>query len=218
MSKSRNPAATATLTAAVLGGVALSVTLVGVQVATAQPPDSAKVCPPLNSNKIDTTGDPMTVTIPNEEAKLPAGMVIVEYCVKAGSANQGLGPKFVTVDPGEESVTFKYPAADKAISHYSFAWAAAPTPSPSPTVSPSPTPTPAPDPETTVTPASPETPLPVDSDELAPDETFPVDIANPGAVAIDEESAPVRPASPPQEASVPTSVPAGGGAASKQHE
>ena len=100
-----------------------------------------------------------------------------------------------------------------------------PTPTPTPTETPTPTPTatstptpvetPAATPEATVTPASPETPAPVDSDEVIPDESVPVDIANPGALPIDDEPAPVEPASPEQ-ASVPTSVPAGGGAASSK--
>ena len=93
-----------------------------------------------------------------------------------------------------------------------------PTPTPTPTETPTPTPTPttpvlvtpAATPEATVTPASPETPAPVDSDEVAP-----VEIADPGALPVEDEQAAVEPASP-QQASVPTSVPAGGGAA--RHE
>jgi len=84
------------------------------------------VCPPLDSGKIDTTGDPMSITIPNAQAPLPAGKVIVKYCVKAGSSNQGFGPIEVDVNPPATSVTFSYPLADKAISHYSFAWESAP--------------------------------------------------------------------------------------------
>lgn len=94
-----------------------------------------------------------------------------------------------------------------------------PSPTPTETTSPSPTPTetttpppatstPVPAPVTTVTPASPETPAPVDADE-----TVPVEIADPGALPVDEEPVTVEPASP-QQASVPTSVPAGGGASS----
>ncbi|MDA2989890.1 MAG: hypothetical protein O2815_12520, partial [Actinomycetota bacterium] len=80
-----------------------------------------------------------------------------------------------------------------------------PTPTPTPTETPTPTPTatstptpvetPAATPEATVTPASPETPAPVDSDEVIPDESFPVDIANPGALPVDDDPAPVEPAS-----------------------
>lgn len=84
------------------------------------------VCPPLDSGKIDTTGDPMSITIPNAQAPLPAGKVIVKYCVKAGSSKQGFGPIEVDVNPPATSVTFSYPLADKAISHYSFAWESAP--------------------------------------------------------------------------------------------
>lgn len=79
--------------------------------------ENDNVCPPLDSGKIDTTGDPMSITIPNAQASLPAGKVIVKYCVKAGSVNQGLGPKTVPVIPPSTSVTITYPAADKEISH-----------------------------------------------------------------------------------------------------
>ncbi len=89
------------------------------------------------------------------------------------------------------------------------------SPSPSPSPTPTPTETPMPTPETTVAPASPETPAPVDSDELLPNESVPVDIADPGALASEEEPVGIEPASPQQE-SVPTSVPAGGGAASSK--
>ena len=96
-----------------------------------------------------------------------------------------------------------------------------PTPTPTETTSPSPTPTgtstpapttpstsaPVPAPVTTVTPASPETPVPIDADEVAP-----VEIADPGALPEEDEPSVVQPASP-QQSSVPTSVPAGGGAA-----
>ena len=96
-----------------------------------------------------------------------------------------------------------------------------PTPTPTETTSPTPTPTgtstpapttpstsaPVPAPVTTVTPASPETPVPIDADEVAP-----VEIADPGALPEEDEPSVVQPASP-QQSSVPTSVPAGGGAA-----
>jgi hypothetical protein len=90
-----------------------------------------------------------------------------------------------------------------------------PTETPTPTVSPTPTETatptpegtPVPDAEVPVEPASPETPAPVDADEVAP-----VEIADPGEVPAEDDSVAVEPASP-QQASVPTSVPAGGGAA-----
>ena len=85
-----------------------------------------------------------------------------------------------------------------------------PTPTPTGTTSPTSTPattTPAPvtpaAPTTAVTPASPQTPAQVEPPTQ-------VEIADPGAVGTDDESTGVQPASPEQ---VPTSVPAGGGAA-----
>ena len=42
------------------------------------------VCAGLDSGKIDTSGDPATVTL-----TAPAGNLITEYCVKAGSAASG---------------------------------------------------------------------------------------------------------------------------------
>jgi len=83
-----------------------------------------------------------------------------------------------------------------------------PTPTPTPTPTETPTPTPTPTPTETVTPASPATPEliePVDADE-----TVPVQPAEPVIPA--NEVTTVEPASPSQ---VPTSVPAGGGAASR---
>jgi hypothetical protein len=88
------------------------------------------VCPPLDSGKIDTSGDPATVTVTAGEAlpfsdppkSIPAGAVIYEYCVKAGSDNQDLGPETVQVTPPAPTVTFDVPRVDKDISHYSVAW------------------------------------------------------------------------------------------------
>lgn len=91
-----------------------------------QGPPEGNVCLPLDSDKINTTGDPTSVTIPNTEAPLPEGYVIVQYCVKAGSAGQGGGPRYFDVDPPQTSVMFSYPGG-KAISHYSFAYEPAPT-------------------------------------------------------------------------------------------
>jgi hypothetical protein len=82
-----------------------------------------------------------------------------------------------------------------------------PTETPTPTPTPTPTETPTPTPTETVTPASPATPEliePVDADE-----TVPFEPAEPAIPA--NEVTTVEPASPSQ---VPTSVPAGGGAAS----
>lgn len=78
-----------------------------------------QVCSGLDSGKIDTTGDPMTVTVTAPEGKLIDG-----YCVKGGSAQQGDGPQYVDVPP-QESVTFGYTDSDgraKAVSHYSVSY------------------------------------------------------------------------------------------------
>ena len=80
------------------------------------------VCAGLDSGKIDTTGDPQTVTV-----TAPAGKVIVEYCVKAGSIKQGNGPEYVVVDPGVGTITFGH-STGKAVSHYAMRYANATTP------------------------------------------------------------------------------------------
>ncbi|MEU4364266.1 hypothetical protein [Promicromonospora sp. NPDC023987] len=59
----------------------------------------------------------------------PEGMVIVGYCVKAGSANQGDGAIDVDVDPPETTVEITHPSG-KEISHYTVFYAPAPTPEP----------------------------------------------------------------------------------------
>lgn len=82
-----------------------------------EPPTCEPKAPaPGYSGKIDTTGEPKTVTV-----TAPEGNLIYKYCVKAGSVNQGLGPVYVDVDPPQESVTISYPNG-KDISHYSYWW------------------------------------------------------------------------------------------------
>ncbi|KZE92863.1 hypothetical protein AVP42_02129 [Agromyces sp. NDB4Y10] len=75
-----------------------------------------QVCAGLDSGKIDTQGDVSSVTI-----TAPEGYLITEYCVKAGSANQGLGPEYVTVDPPVKSLEITH-SSTKDVSHYSFAY------------------------------------------------------------------------------------------------
>lgn len=77
------------------------------------------VCGPLDSGKIDTTGDPMTVTITAD-----AGYLVTGYCVKGGSINQDDGPVYITLDPPVPTITIEYKGGAKAISHYS--WSQAP--------------------------------------------------------------------------------------------
>ncbi len=73
-----------------------------------------QVCPPLDSGKIDVEGDIKSLVISADE-----GYLIVGYCVKAGSAKQGLGPEFVTVEPPQLSVEISH-SSGKYLSHYSF--------------------------------------------------------------------------------------------------
>jgi LPXTG-motif cell wall-anchored protein len=88
----------------------------------AQIPDGASVCPGFDSGKIDTDGDKASVTV-----TAPAGKLISGYCVKAGSANQGLPPVFVAVEPPQAEVTITHPST-KDVSHYSLVYVTAPGP------------------------------------------------------------------------------------------
>ena len=77
--------------------------------------NDGQVCPPGDSGKIDVnSGASITVTAPD-------GKLISGYCVKAGSANQGLGPEFVTVDPPQKTVTIAH-SSGKDVSHYSLTY------------------------------------------------------------------------------------------------
>ncbi len=85
--------------------------------ASATPADGL-LCDGLSSSKIDTTGDPMTLTV-----TAPAGKLIDRYCVKAGSLVNGGGAKYFDVTPPAASITLSYTddSGDrKAISHYSL--------------------------------------------------------------------------------------------------
>ena len=103
----------------IFGAVIVWIIGVGVRVAgidDANAAQQAQVCDALDSGKINTTGDPLTVTI-----TAPAGHLIDGYCVKAGSANSGDGPVHVTVNPPQATVTIEYPGG-KAVSHYSYSF------------------------------------------------------------------------------------------------
>lgn len=103
--------------------VATSLAAVSITTAAAAQPAAATeaVCGPLDSGKIDTSGDPATVNV-----QAPDGFLIDGYCVKAGSANQDDGgPVYVDVHP-TASVTFGHPTG-KAVSHYSVSYTDAPT-------------------------------------------------------------------------------------------
>ena len=135
------------LAAAVMLAGGLALTSAGTVAAAAV--NDGKICEGLSSTKIDTPGEPQSITI--LPADYPAGNVITGYCVKAGSENQvGGGPVYVVLPPGTTTVTFGHPST-KAVSHYSFSYA------PPVVVVP---PTPTPSPETPVVPPTPETPVP----------------------------------------------------------
>ena len=106
-----------------------------VGVAFAAPP-AGQICPEGDSGKIDVSGDQTSVTV-----TAPAGKLISGYCVKAGSAKQGLGAEFVVVDPPAASVTITH-SSGKGVSHYSLTFVTA-TPPPPP-LPPPPPPPPAP--------------------------------------------------------------------------
>ncbi len=171
------------------------------------------VCPDMDEPKTDVDGEQQTITL-----EAPEGELISAYCVKAGSAKRGEGPKIVELDEPVEEVTIAYPTGGKcrAISHYAVEYVKAPTPAtttapptdeptdeptgstptttetttpPTPTESNSPTP--APSTETAVSPAPSEYP------SMLP--TAPTDGSTPGtggADYVDVESDVVEASSP----------------------
>lgn len=80
------------------------------------------ICPALDSGKIDTSGDPASVTV-----TAPGGFLISGYCVKAGSDASDAGVEFVTVVPPQATVTISHPSG-KAVSHYSYSLVEVETP------------------------------------------------------------------------------------------
>ncbi|MEO3782294.1 hypothetical protein ABGB12_03115 [Actinocorallia sp. B10E7] len=79
-------------------------------------PLPGNTCPqsysPYGGIKVDTEGDPLTVTV-----TAPEGFLISGYCVKAGSAGQGDGPEFYQVVPPQKTVVISH-SSGKAVSHY----------------------------------------------------------------------------------------------------
>jgi hypothetical protein len=104
----------ATIAIATLATVGAAAGTVGAQ--------NTQVCPDLDTGKIDPPGDPTSVTI-----TAPEGQVIVQVCVKAGSAQQEEGPEFFNFDPGVTETTVSH-SSGKEISHYSVQFADAPPP------------------------------------------------------------------------------------------
>jgi len=125
-----------------------------------------QVCPEGDSGKIDVSGNHASLTLTAPEGKLISG-----YCVKAGSANQGLGPEFYTVDPPAKSVTISH-SSGKDISHYSLTFVDEQTP-PTETTPTDTTPTETTPTETTPTETTPteSTPPETTTTESTPTET-----------------------------------------------
>lgn len=106
---------TVALTAAAL----LALPVIALSSAPAQAEDDGndgKVCLGLDSGKIDTTGDPQTVTV-----HAPAGQLVTGYCVKAGSLQQGNGPVYVELEEATDVLVIRHPST-KAVSHYSLSY------------------------------------------------------------------------------------------------
>lgn len=101
--------------AAALVAAALVVGGVSVAAPALATPPADLVCPSLDSGKIDTTGDPATVTVTAPEGKLISG-----YCVKAGP-----GFEMIVVDPPLAQVVVDHPTKD-SVSHYSLSYVEAP--------------------------------------------------------------------------------------------
>lgn len=112
---------------AAIAPLAVAAVVTAATVAFAGGGQSGQVCDGLTSGKIDTTGSPASVTITASE-----GYLIDEYCVKAGSVEQGNGPQYHEVNPPVASLTITYTDKDgkgKAISHYSWSEVAINSPS-----------------------------------------------------------------------------------------
>ena len=110
-----------TITLVVMASLALGIGPAGAQQA---------VCPGLDSGKIDTSGDPASVTV-----TAPDGYLISGYCVKAGSDESDAGVEFITVNPPQASVTISHPSG-KAVSHYSYSLVPIQTPPTTPPTNP----------------------------------------------------------------------------------
>jgi hypothetical protein len=80
-----------------------------------------QVCPDLDTGHL-SANDQTSFTI-----TAPEGQVIVQVCVKAGSAQQGDGPEFINFDPGVTETTISH-SSGKEISHFSVKFADAPPP------------------------------------------------------------------------------------------
>lgn len=89
----------------------------GLAPANAAPPEG-QICPAWDSGKIDVADG-----IKSIEITAPAGVEITAVCVKAGSANQGLGTQITYYSPSQLTVTISH-YSGKDISHYSVMYGA----------------------------------------------------------------------------------------------
>ncbi|MFI2103273.1 hypothetical protein ACH436_08285 [Isoptericola sp. NPDC019693] len=160
------------------------------------------VCPDMDVPKTDVRGEEQTITL-----EAPEGELISAYCVKAGSAKRGEGPKVVELDVPVEEITIAYPIGGKcrAISHYAVEYVDAPTPQ-EPT---SPT-------EGETPPAAEETAPPEEETPPAPEETTPT-TGEEAAPPAPEETTPAQESPSPAPSTLPTaptdgSTPGMGGA------
>lgn len=151
-----------------VGAVTLVAGLLLFMGSTAAAQNTDQVCQGLDSGKIDVSGDVASITI-----TAPEGQLIDGYCTKAGSAKQGNGPVYVTLDPPVAEVTITHPSG-KDISHYSYGWTEVPVtttttvPPTTTTLPPTTTTTVPPTTTTTVPPTTTTTQPPVTTTTLPP--------------------------------------------------
>ena len=184
-------------------GAMIAVFGLGTAAALAGTPDTAssqagqandQVCPEGDSGKIDVSGSHASLTLTAPEGKLISG-----YCVKAGSANQGLGPESYTVDPPAKSVTISH-SSGKDISHYSLTFVDENSP-PTETTPIDTTPTETTPTETTPTESTPteSTPTETTTTESTPTETTPT-----GSTPTETTGTEKTPAEPNQTGTTPS--------------
>jgi hypothetical protein len=149
--------------------VSMGVATVAAGTLAASAPSNGQVCPvgdgwfkyePGGWQSSQPDGVSASIDGPQATITVANGFVITEVCVKAGSANQGLGPESWTgglplAGPGQLTV---WHSSGKDISHISVKVGEG-EPGPNPSPSPSPT-DPGPTPEPTQTPGSGVTPDP----------------------------------------------------------
>lgn len=109
----------------IVAGLAVAAMLTGGATFTGASPVSAQsseICPENDSGKIDTTGDPATVTY-----TAPDGQLVAGYCVKAGTTTETK-----SFDPPVKTVVIDHSEVD-SVSHYSVILVDVPTTTTTPT-------------------------------------------------------------------------------------